>query len=121
MNRNNGLTPEPLYQAMTRPAMLLGAPYAAAILNGLVTLEFFLVTRNLFSLLLCVPLHLFMYALCLYEPRIFELIALWARTRALGWVAGTLRYWQASSQGPLPIDPPNARGRRRAAPGHIVL
>ena len=121
MNRNDGLTPEPLSQALTRPAMLLGAPYVAVVLNAMVTLEAFLVTRNLFTLLLCVPLHGFMYALCLYEPRIFELLALWGRTRATSWLAGNQRYWQASTQGPLPIDLPDSRGRRRAEPAPLVL
>ena len=53
-------------------------PYAAVLANALVTLELFLLTRNLAALLVCVPLHGLAWLVCLAEPRCFELLAAWA-------------------------------------------
>ncbi len=118
--RNQGLIADTLFVAMTRPSMVLGVTYPAVIVNAMLTMETFIVTRNLLWLLAFVPIHGLLYLVCLYEPRFFELLHLWGQTRGLALAGGNLRHWQASSHSPLTLDLPDARGRRRAAPAVIV-
>lgn len=80
--------------------MALGVPYIALLANALLTMELFLLTRNLVCLLVAVPIHGTAWLLCLAEPRFFELLAVWARVRAAGSHAGSGR-WRAVSYGPF--------------------
>lgn len=105
--RTTALTRDVLYVAITRPAMLLGVTYAGVIVNAIVTLEVFLVTKNLLWLLLALPIHAFLWLACLVEPRFFELTLAWARTAGTSFAANRRR-WQASSYSALPL----AGGRR---------
>jgi len=111
--RNAGLIADPLFVGATRPPMRWGVTYAALLFNMVFTLEAFLVTRNLLTLLVCLPIHGMCALLCARDPRFFDLLLLWGRTR-LPAVLGTLRLWRASSYSPLALDLPDARGRRRA-------
>jgi type IV secretion system protein VirB3 len=110
--RASGLTADPLFVALTRPPMRWGVTYGGLLVNGVVTLETFLVTGNLLWLLAAVPIHLVCYLLCLYDPNFFELFRLWGTTRLAGHF-GNLRFWRANSYSPLPLSLPDARGRRR--------
>ncbi len=78
------------------------------------TMEAFLLTKNLPTLLLCVPIHGVCTLLCARDARYFDLLLLYARTR-LPALFGNLRFWRASSYSPLQLDLPNARGRRGEA------
>jgi|SRR5215469_10555414 len=113
--RNAGLTADPLFVAVTRPPMRWGVTFSALLLNLVLTMEVFLLTRNLLTLLLVIPIHGICALLCLRDPRIFDLILLWGRTRLPAYL-GTYRYWQASSYGALAIDLPARRGRRKTYP-----
>ena len=113
--RNAGLTADPLFVAVTRPPMRWGVTFSALLFNLVFTMEVFLLTRNLLTLLLAIPIHGICALLCLRDARIFDLILLWGRTR-LPTYAGTYRYWRASSCGTLILDLPDRRGRRRASP-----
>jgi type IV secretion system protein VirB3 len=107
-----GVVADPLFVAMTRPAMRWGVTFSALLLNLVFTMEAFLLTRNLLTLLIAIPIHGVCVLLCLRDPRFFDLVLLWARTRLLAhW--GNSRLWHASSCSPLALDPPNWRGRRR--------
>jgi type IV secretion system protein VirB3 len=110
--RNAGLIADPLFVGATRPPMRWGVTYAALLCNMVVTMETFLATRNLLTLLLCLPIHGVCALLCARDARFFDLLLMWGRTR-LPAVLGTLRFWKASSYSPLLLDLPNARGRRR--------
>jgi type IV secretion system protein VirB3 len=77
-----GIIADTLFVAVTRPAMAFGVPYGALLVTALLTLEAFLVTRNLLTLLLALPLHATSWLLCLAEPRFFDLITVWGTTRA---------------------------------------
>ena len=112
--RNAGLTADPLFVGATRPPMRWGVTYAALLFNAVFSLEAFLVTRNLLVLLVCVPIHGVCALLCARDARYFDLLLLWARTRAPAMV-GTLRLWRASSYSPLSLELPDAHGRRRHA------
>ena len=113
--RNAGLTADPLFVAVTRPPMRWGVTFSALLFNLVFTMEVFLLTRNLLTLLLVIPIHGICALLCLRDPRIFDLILLWGRTRLPAYV-GTYHYWRASSYSILTLDLPDHRGRRRAAP-----
>ncbi|HEX2790673.1 MAG TPA: VirB3 family type IV secretion system protein [Steroidobacteraceae bacterium] len=112
--RNAGLTAEPLFVAATRPAMRWGVTYSALLCNLIFTMEAFLLTRNLLTLLMCLPIHGLCVLLCGRDARYFDLLLLWWRTR-IPALCGNLYYWRASSYSPLDLDPPDARGRRRNA------
>jgi type IV secretion system protein VirB3 len=113
--RNAGVVADPLFVGMTRPPMRFGVTYMALLLNLVVTMEAFLLTRNLLLLLIAVPLHGLSALLCARDARIFELLLLWARTRFLAYFANA-RYWKASSYSPLVIDMPRVDGGRRQLP-----
>ena len=112
-HRNAGLIADPLFVGATRPPMRWGVTYAALLFNLVFTLEAFLVTRNLLTLLLCAPIHGLCALLCARDARFFDLLLMWGKTR-LPSAAGTLRFWKASSYSPLTLDLPNNRGRREA-------
>ena len=107
-----GIRTEPLFVGATRPPMRWGVTYAALLFNLVFTLEAFLLTKNLLTLALSIPIHGICALLCARDPRFFDLLQLWARTR-LPAIFGNLRVWRASSYSPLVLDLPAARGRRR--------
>ena len=113
--RNGGLTADILFVGATRPPMRWGVTYAALLANLVITLEVFLLTRNLLTLLLCLPVHGVSALLCARDPRLFDLLLLWGRVR-LPALLTTLRFWKASSYTPLRLDLPDRRGRRRTRP-----
>jgi type IV secretion system protein VirB3 len=113
VNRNAGLTVDPLFVAVTRPPMRWGVTFSALLLNLVFTMEVFLLTKNLLVLLIAVPIHGVCALLCARDARFFDLIFLWGRTRLPSYV-GTFRFWTASSGTPLVLDLPDARGRRSA-------
>ncbi len=103
--RNAGLTAEPLFVGATRPPMRWGVTYSALLFNLVFTMEVFLLTRNLLTLLLCIPIHGVCALLCARDARFFDLLLLAARTR-LPALLGNLRFWGASSYSPLQLDLP---------------
>jgi type IV secretion system protein VirB3 len=112
LNRNAGLTADPLFVGATRPSMRWGVTYSALLFNLVFVMEIFLMTKNLLIWLLCAPIHGVCMLMCARDARFFDLVLLWGRTRIPALFAN-LRYWKASSYSPLPIDLPNGRGRRR--------
>lgn len=110
-----GLVTEPLFVGLTRPAMRWGATYIALLTNAVITMEVFLLSRNLLLLLLALPIHGLCMLLCARDARFFELALLWTRTRVPA-LFRTHRWWGAASYSPLTIDLPNRRGRRRGHP-----
>ena len=105
------LTLDPLYQAATRPPMRWGVTYAALLVNLILTLEVFLLSRNLLTLLLAVPLHGAAVALCRKDARIFDLLLLWFRVHLPTRLATAPR-WCAAAYSPLPLSAPTAHGLR---------
>ena len=113
--RNAGLTAEPLFVGATRPPMRWGVTYSALLCNLVFSMEAFLLTRNLLTLLLCLPIHGICALLCARDPRFFDLVLLCARTR-LPAVFANLRFWRASSYSPLVLR----QGRQPLAPVAVV-
>ena len=110
--RNPGLTADPLFVAVTRPPMRWGVTYSALLFNLVFTMEVFLLTKNLLTLLIAIPVHGVCALLCVRDARFFDLMLLWGRTRLPACV-GNLRFWKASSCSPLGLGLPDRRGRRR--------
>ena len=73
------LVREPVFTALTRPQMFAGVTYTFFILNALVTMELFLVTKSFWVLPIALILHGIGTIACLREPRIFDLWLLRAR------------------------------------------
>jgi type IV secretion system protein VirB3 len=119
LERNAGVVADLLFVGVTRPPMRFGVTYMALLLNLVVTMEAFLLTRNILMLLVAGPLHAVSALLCARDARIFELLMLWARTRGLAYVANA-RLWKASSYSALMLDMPRGDGRRRHVPWAVV-
>ncbi len=114
-SRNSGVVADTLFAGVTRPAMAFGVTYSALLANAMVTVELFLLTRNLLWLLVCLPVHGVFWLLCLSEPRFFDLGLLWGRTRGPG-LLGNGRFWRANGYSALVLDLPARAGTRRARP-----
>jgi type IV secretion system protein VirB3 len=111
--RNAGVTADPLFVGVTRPPMRFGVTYVMLLFNAAFTMEVFLVTKNLLVLLLAVPIHGVCMLLCARDPRYFDLLFVWAKTRLLAYFC-TLRFWRGASYSPLVLDLPDIRGIRQA-------
>ena len=110
--RNAGVTADVLFVGATRPPMRWGVTYSALLMNLVFTMEAFLLTKNLLTLLLALPIHGVCALLCARDARFFDLMLLWGRTRIPALLSNA-RLWRAVSYSPLPLDPPDARGQRR--------
>ena len=110
--RNLGLTVDTLFVGATRPAMRWGVTYSALLVNGIFTMEAFLLTKNLLTLLLAAPVHGLCMLLCARDARFFDLALLWGRTRIPALLANA-RFWRSSSYSSLSLDLPRASGQRR--------
>ena len=115
MTPQRSLTKDPLFVGVTRPPMRWGVTYAALLLNLVVTMEVFLVTKNLLTLGLALPVHGLAALLCARDPRILDLLLLWARTTIPARLANGA-VWGAASYSPLDLSPPALSGRRRTTP-----
>jgi type IV secretion system protein VirB3 len=110
--RNSGLVAEPLFVGATRPPMRWGVTYTALLCNLVFTMEAFLVTRNLLTLLVCIPIHAACALMCTRDARFFDLLALCLRLRLPALFANR-RHWRANAYSPLILP-----GRRGAMPRH---
>ena len=119
-DRNAGLITDILFVAVTRPPMRWGVTYSALLFNAVFSMEVFLLTKNLLTLLIAAPIHGICALLCARDARFFDLVLLWGRTRMPAYL-GNFRVWNASSHSPLVLDLPREDGRRRVLPLGIVL
>jgi type IV secretion system protein VirB3 len=113
--QSTGLTQDPLFVGATRPPMRWGVTYSALLFNMVFTMETFLLSKNLLTLLLCLPIHGVCALLCARDPRFFDLLLLYARTR-LPAAFANVRFWKASSYSPLALR----RGKRPQEPVAVV-
>jgi type IV secretion system protein VirB3 len=103
IERNAGLTADVLFVAVTRPPMRWGVTFSALMFNLVLAMEAFLLTKNLLTLLVALPIHGVCALLCVRDARFFDLILLWGRTRMPAYFAN-FRLWKASSYSPLAVD-----------------
>ena len=121
MSRNDGLTADPLFVGVTRPAMRWGVTDKGLLLNAVIVIEMFLLTKNLLWLLAFFPIHGILALLLLNDCRYFELLGLCGMTK--GWnklTFGNTTYWKANSYSPLRYELPNAKGKRKRHIPEIV-
>lgn len=111
MSATEAPTADPLFVGATRPPMRWGVTYAALLFNLVSTMELFLLTRNLLALAVCLPIHGVCALMCARDPRFFDLLMLWLRTR-LPALLGSLPYWKASTYSPLTLGMSRLRGGR---------
>jgi len=111
-SRNTGVTADPLFVGVTRPPMRFGVTYVMLLFNAAFTMEVFLVTKNLLVLLLAIPIHGVCMLLCARDPRYFDLLLVWAKTRFLAYFC-TIRFWRGASYSPLVLNLPDICGIRR--------
>jgi len=62
-----------VFVALTRPQMFAGVTYSFFVANTIVAAEVFLVFKSFWAIAIAVVLHLVGMALCLREPRFFDL------------------------------------------------
>jgi type IV secretion system protein VirB3 len=120
LSRNRGLTRDVLFVGATRPPMRWGVTYSALLFNLVFTMETFLLTKNLLTLLIAAPVHGVCALLCARDARFFDLLLLWGRTRLPAFL-GNLRLWRAASYSPLTVDMPGRSGARRRVIGQLVV
>lgn len=94
------ITEDTLFLACTRPAMLLGVPVEAMVLNIIVTGIFFLAGGSLLYLSGGVVLHFAFRAVVKHDHNAFRVLLMWldtkGRTRNRAW-------WGGSSHTPLKV------------------
>lgn len=72
---------DPLFLALTRPAMIMGVTYGWASVNGFFWTIVFINSRNFMLLIPGILItHIIGYYACAYEPRFMEILGIWART-----------------------------------------
>jgi type IV secretion system protein VirB3 len=69
----NGLERDTLFVALTRPQMFAGVTYSYFVANAVIATELFLIFRSLWALVAALVVHLVGAAMCLREPRFFDL------------------------------------------------
>jgi type IV secretion system protein VirB3 len=62
-----------VFGALTRPQMFAGVTYGYFVLNAIIVVELFLITRSFWALPLALVVHVIGYVGCLREPRFFDL------------------------------------------------
>lgn len=87
-----------LYVGMTRPTLVAGVTLPAFLLNVMVTGVVFIGTKNIFYIPICIPIHAIAYLICKSEPRTFELLNLWTKTKGRNM---NRQFWSSSSYSPL--------------------
>jgi type IV secretion system protein VirB3 len=92
------LRTDPVFLGCTRPTMMFGVTLDFMLANGMVSMLLFLGTGQLLWLLSVIPGHAIAYLLCASEPRMLELLGLWAKTKGACINRG---YWKASSYTPF--------------------
>lgn len=70
---DHGLARDSLFVGLTRPQMFAGVTYSYCVINGVVSTEFFLITKSAWVILFAAIVHAIGWLACLREPRFFDL------------------------------------------------
>lgn len=75
MAESGHLQADPLFQGLTRPAMIMGVSYMFFVVNAVFNMVMFINTSNFINLFVCAPtVHAIGYLICMKEPRSIELL-----------------------------------------------
>ena len=91
------LVREPVFLALTRPQMFAGVTYTFFIVNALVTMEAFLITKSFWVIGVALVMHGIGVLACAREPRFFDLWVLRARRAPR---LANFRDWRCNSYAP---------------------
>lgn len=69
----------PLILPLTRPTLVWGVPRGAFIFEAMIVSMIFLQSRNIFALLLFLPIHAILYILTIRDPRFIDIISVWLK------------------------------------------
>lgn len=97
---------DPLFKGLTRPSMKWGVPFEYIFGEVLILFLVAIWTDRIWILLLIIPVHLFGFLMCQYEPRAIEHVLLWIKTT--GQCLSRKR-WGGSSYDPLAPIPKQRR------------
>jgi len=86
-----------VFAALTRPQMFAGVTYSYFVLNAIIVVELFLITRSFWALPLGLVLHGIGYLGCLKEPRFFDL---WLIRVSRCPRVRNARFWRCNSYSP---------------------
>jgi len=86
-----------VFGALTRPQMFGGVTYSYFVLNAVITVEVFLISRSFWALLIAPPLHLVGYLACLREPRFLDI---WLTKVSRCPPVKNARFWRCNSYAP---------------------
>ena len=92
-----GLDRDPVFGALTRPQMFAGVTYSYFVLNAIITMELFLITKSFWALPAALVLHLIGYLGCLKEPRFFDL---WLVRVSRCPRVRNFAFWRCNTYGP---------------------
>jgi type IV secretion system protein VirB3 len=70
---SNQLSRDSVFVALTRPQMFAGVTYNYFIANAILAVEVFLIFKSFWALAIGVVVHFIGVALCIREPRFFDL------------------------------------------------
>lgn len=90
-----------LFLACTRPAMFLGVPTIAFILNAVITIILFLVAKNFAFLLIGLPIHFLFRFIVKRDVNQFNILYLWVQTKGR---ARNKPFWGGTSISPLSLN-----------------
>ena len=88
-----------LFIGLTRPATVLGIPYAAFVIEFMIAAILFLAVGNPLYLLTAIPVHAVLYLISATDPGIFASLYVWIQTCGR---CRNSRFWGAVSFSPLP-------------------
>lgn len=91
---DHGLARDPLFVGLTRPQMFAGVTYSYCVINGVVSTEFFLITKSAWVILFAAIVHAIGWLACLREPRFFDL---WLTRIARCPRIPNYRFWRCNS------------------------
>ncbi len=91
------LPSDPIFKALTRPQMVAGVTYSYAVINLVITIEAFIVTKSFWTLAIPVVVHVVGVLACLDEPR---LIDLWLAKVRLCPNVPNRGFWASNSYAP---------------------
>jgi type IV secretion system protein VirB3 len=91
------LISDPIFKALTRPQMVAGVTYNYLVINLVVTIETFIISKSFWTLALPVVIHLAGVLACLEEPR---LVDLWLGRVRLCPNIPNRWFWTSNSYGP---------------------
>lgn len=103
-DQDEQLIADPLFLACTRPAMLLGVPLEAMVVNLMLTGILFVGGNNMLFLLVAPVLHVIFRAICKHDHNAFRLIWMWIETKGR---ARNKRLWGGSSCSPIRVSRPS--------------